>query len=65
MNSHPFSIYVRNRPIRVAHLVDASRVPEKLVDAIVEYNISRWGGRYNPIIFTDGADIDDLQWTFL
>jgi len=65
LNSHPFSIYVRNRPIRVAYLVNPSSVPKGLLDALVDHSIQRWGGRYNPIIYTDGRVIDDLQWGFL
>jgi hypothetical protein len=37
----------------------------EMVDAIVEFNQGKWGGRFNPIIFTDGKTIDEKQWVFL
>jgi len=36
-----------------------------MIDAIVEYNQGKWGGRFNPIILTDGKSIDEQQWQFL
>jgi hypothetical protein len=34
-------------------------------DAILEYNQGKWGGRYNPIILTDGSNIEEKWWKFL
>ncbi|MDE0300739.1 MAG: hypothetical protein OXN17_19040 [Candidatus Poribacteria bacterium] len=35
------------------------------IDQIIDYNRSLWGGRFNPIILTDGKTIDDKWWQFL
>ena len=35
------------------------------VGQIIEYNRGLWGGRYNPIILTDGNTIEDKWWKFL
>lgn len=62
---NPFSIYTRSRPVRVAFLVDANRLQDEQFDSIVEYTVQRWGGRFAPIIFTDGNNISDDWWSFL
>jgi hypothetical protein len=64
MQTDPYSIFVEHRPCKVAYLV-AQNVELQLLDDIVRYNRKRWGGRYNPIVLTDGEDIDAQWWTFL
>ena len=65
MFTHPYSIYVDKRPIRIAFLVDPSPDSIEKVDRIIRYNRRLWGGRYNPIILTDGNTIEDKWWKFL
>ena len=65
MFTHPYSIYIDKRPIRIAFLVDPSPDSIEEVDRIIEYNRGLWGGRYNPIILTDGNTIEDKWWKFL
>ena len=62
---NPFSVYVRNRPVRVAFLADPTAMSDERLDAIFEYNLIRWGGRLNPINFSDGGQIGDEAWKFL
>ncbi len=64
MQVDPYSIYVDHRPLKVAFLADPA---EGLVwvDRVIAYNRERWGGRYNPIVLTDGEAIADDQWRFL
>ena len=62
---HPYSIYVDKRPMRIAFLVDPSPDSIETVDQIIGYNRGLWGGRYNPIILTDGNTIEDKWWEFL
>lgn len=38
---------------------------QEQLDAIWKFNQERWGGRYNPIIPTDGASIKEGWWRFL
>ena len=64
MDTQPYSIYVDHRPFRVAFLVDPT-TDIGWIDKIVEYNRGKWGGRFNPIIFTDGNTIADNWWQFL
>ncbi len=65
MFTHPYSIYINKRPIRIAFLVDSSLDSIETVDQIIGYNRGLWGGRYNPIILTDGRTIEDNWWKFL
>ena len=51
--------------MRIAFLVDPSPDSIELVDQIIGYNRRLWGGRYNPIILTDGQTIEDNWWKFL
>lgn len=65
MFTQPYSIYIDKRPIRIAFLVDPSPDSIETVDQIIGYNRGLWGGRYNPIILTDGQTIEDNWWKFL
>ena len=65
MFTHPYSIYIDKRPMRIAFLVDPSPGSIEKVDQIIKYNRGLWGGRYNPIILTDGNTIEDKWWKFL
>jgi len=60
----PYSIYVGHRPFRVAFLINPEG-DQAWIDRIFEYNRGKWGGRFNPIIFTDGNKIEDNWWKFL
>ena len=65
MLTRPYSIYIDKRPIRIAFLVDPSPDSIEKVDQIIKHNRGLWGGRYNPIILTDGNTIEDKWWKFL
>ncbi|OCZ54295.1 hypothetical protein [Dehalobacter sp. TeCB1] len=65
MESQTYSIYVDKRPINTAFLINPLIEDLESICKIVNRNISMWGGRYNPIIFTDGKDIENHWWTFL
>jgi len=60
----PYSIYVGHRPFRVAFLVD-SNGDQAWIDRVFESNREKWGGRFNPIVFTGGKTIGDNWWQFL
>lgn len=53
------------RPKRVAFLVDKGAVTNDVVNEIVRFNCRQWGGRFNPIIPTDGASISENWWKLL
>ena len=65
MFTRPYSIYIEKRPIRIVFLVNPESTSLETVDKIIDYNRSLWGGRFNPIILTDGHTIDDKWWQFL
>ena len=65
MFTHPYSIYIDKRPLRIAFLVDPSPDSIEMVDQIISYNRGLWGGRFNPIILTDGNTFEDQWWEFL
>ena len=51
--------------MRIVFLVNPESTSLEVVDQIIDYNRSLWGGRFNPIILTDGHTIDDKWWQFL
>jgi len=55
--SAQYSVYARPRPHRVAFLIDPRHVTRERLNEIFAYSISRWGGRYHPIVPTDGQTI--------
>jgi len=65
MLTTPYSIYVNKRPLRVAFLIEDKPESLALIDTILAYNRDRWGGRYNPIIVTDGQTLTDAWWSLL
>ena len=65
MFTQPYSIYIDKRPMRIVFLVDSGTADLEDVDQIIDYNRGLWGGRFNPIILTDGHTIEDKWWKFL
>ena len=65
MFTKPYSIYIDKRPMRIVFLVNPSQDSIKIVDKIISYNRGLWGGRFNPIILTDGNTIESEWWEFL
>lgn len=63
--SRNYFVEVRHRPRRVAFLLDVDHCPEEHFDAIVDFNISSWGGRYNPIIPLIDGKITEPYWKLL
>ncbi len=61
-----FSVYVHKRPIKIAFLINPIQSDwQEQIDAIWQYNQEKWGGRYNPIIPTDGDKIMEEWWDFV
>jgi len=60
-----YTLYLDKRPLRVAFFVDPNSITEGQINNLFDYNIKKWGGRYNPVIFTDGKSISDNDWLFL
>lgn len=65
MLTTPCSIYVNKRPLCVAFLVEDKPESLAIIDTILSYNRDRWGGRYNPIVITDGQTFTDAWWSLL
>lgn len=64
METQPYSIYIHHRPFRIAFLINPA-LGIDWVDKVIEYNRDKWGGRFNPIFFTDGSNIAEDWWKFL
>lgn len=64
MQTPPYSIYIDKRPFKIAFIVDPNGGLTQ-IDKITEYNQTKWGGRYNPIVLSDGKSIDKEWWEFL
>ena len=65
MFTNPYSIYIDKRPMRIVFLVNPSQENIEIIDQIINFNRGLWGGRFNPIILTDGNTIKDNWWKFL
>ncbi len=65
MLTAPYLIYVNKRPLRVAFLIEDKPESLGIIDTILAYNRDRWGGRYNPIVITDGQTLTDAWWSLL
>ena len=65
MLTSPYSIYVNKRPLRVAFLIEDRPESMAIIDTVLAYNRDRWGGRYNPIVLTDGQTLTDAWWSLL
>ena len=65
MFTNPYSIYIDKRPMRIVFLVNPSQENIEMIDQIINFNRGLWGGRFNPIILTDGNTIKDNWWKFL
>ena len=60
MFTRPYSIYIDKRPMRIAFLVhpESTSLEVRLIKSLTITD-RLWGGRFNPIILTDGHTIDD------
>ncbi len=66
MEIEPYSIYYNNRPTKIAFLVDpSSTIANSIIEKIITFNRSKWGGNYNPIIYTNGRTISSKWWKLL
>jgi len=54
-----------SRPKRIAFLVNPEVLTDEEFNEILKFNFEAWGGRYNPIIPTDGKEINSDWWKFL
>src|SRR5689334_1929761 len=64
MQTEPYSIVTDGRPFRIAFLCRISGSDNR-IDEIIDYNRNLWGGRFNPIILTDGESIRTDWWSLL
>jgi hypothetical protein len=61
-----YSVFVHKRPIRFAFLINPHEDQwlEQL-DAICEYTLDKWRGRFNPVVPTNGETLEREWWKFL
>lgn len=65
VDATPYYIHVRKRPQRVAFFIHDDPECLGIVDSILAHNRERWGGRYNPIVVTDGETLTTTWWDLL
>jgi hypothetical protein len=65
MQGDDFFVDVQHRPRRVAFLLTVDGCPDTLLDEIVDFNVSSWGGRYNPVIPVTDGQITEPYWKLL
>lgn len=65
MNRDEHFIVVQHRPRRVAFFVDVDESSDALFDEIVDFNVSSWGGRYNPVIPVLSGQVTERYWQLL
>ena len=58
-------IYIQKRPVRIAFLVHPEKADLNQIARVIAYNQTKWGGRYNPIILTNGQAIENNWWRLL
>ena len=66
MDDKSFGIYLQHRPRRVAFLVDLGQdTVDKILSAILRFNLESWGGRHNPIVPLVNKRISEACFTWL
>jgi predicted Zn-ribbon and HTH transcriptional regulator len=60
-----YPIYLNKRLIKVVFIVKAKDFSKEVFRSIFDYNTNKYGGRFNPIIFSDGKDFSKEAWSFL
>jgi hypothetical protein len=61
-----YSVFIHKRPIRFAFLVNPQdeKWAEHL-DAVCEYTLDKWRGRFNLVVPTNGENLERDWWSFL
>lgn len=65
MNTDHYFVQIHHRPRRLAFFVDVDQCSDALLNEIVDFNITRWGGRHNPVIPVLDGKITDSYWRLL
>jgi hypothetical protein len=60
-----YSIYIDRRPHKTLYLFKERQLTLDHIDQIIEYNVTKWGGRYNFLLPIKNNKISDPQWQFL
>lgn len=61
-----YSVFVHKRPIRFAFLINPHEDQwREQLDAICEYTLDKWRGRFNPVVPTNGETLEPEWWNFL
>jgi len=60
-----YSIYIDRRPHKTLYVFNQTQITFDQIDRIIEYNLRKWGGRYNFVLTVKRGQISDVQWKFL
>ena len=63
--NNSYSIYIDRRPHRTLYIFNERQITFDQIDQIIEYNLRKWGGRYNFILPVKRNKVSDSQWQFL
>jgi hypothetical protein len=63
--STPYPIYFNKRPVRTAFLVNPKEFTCESFSKIFDFNLNKYNGRFNPVVFTDGKNLTNEGWEFL
>jgi hypothetical protein len=61
----PYTIRLDHRPIRFAFLFDSAKNGDAELNAAMTFAAAMVGGRYSPMIVTDGKDLAAADWNLL
>lgn len=61
----PYKVYYKTRPLKICFLLDKDKTTFNDVQKTISYCYRLWGGRYNPILLTDGNTLSSDNWEFL
>jgi len=61
----PYKVYYNIRPLRICYLLDIEKTTVEDIKKTISYCYRLWGGRYNPILLTDGKTLSSEYWEFL
>jgi hypothetical protein len=66
MPATPAPVRLSFRPRRIAFLVDAAHERrDEVLDAILDFNVSSWGGRHNPILLVESGSLSPAYFPVL
>ena len=64
-SQNTLTVTTTTRPKRIAFFVHEENLTNDEINGIINFNCRHWGGRFNPIIPTSGAELKSDWWNLL